>query len=108
MPRGGNPGDLYVVEPSLDESANELETAPSLWDAHTMNPEKVLHLAASFDEKTARAVVVGCESAHLNEDNDIRGDLSHPVQAAIDDAIRLVESLVTEYLAERRLEYVIA
>ena len=38
LPRGGEPGTLYVLEPELPEGE---EVPPSL-DAHTMNPVAVL------------------------------------------------------------------
>ena len=42
------------------------------------------------------ALVVGCEPAELGSDEDGRLGLSEPVEAAVDEAARLVEKLVAE------------
>lgn len=105
MPRGGDPGDLYVVEPAIRPSDFQLESAMPLWDAHTMNPEKVLQLAQSFGGEVATVVVVGCEPAIADEDADIQAGLSAPVSAVIEPAIELIESILEEQLTSRSTHY---
>lgn len=89
--RGGPPGALYVIEPDLDESddpgAVEIET-------HGMHPLKVLHLVKSLGGRPKRLMVVGCEPATFGPEHEGQMGLSEPVQAAVDEAVRLVESLV--------------
>ncbi len=105
MPRGGKAGDLYVVEPELGEPDSDVDAAAPLWDAHTINPEKVLRLAGSFGGQIAKVIVVGCEPVLFDESADIQAGLSPPILAAIDTAINLVESVLTEHLAKRKSHY---
>jgi hydrogenase maturation protease len=89
-PRGGEPGTLYVIEPSLEDAA-----AASI-ETHAMDPIKVLRLARSLGARPRRVLVVGCEPTPLDEDALDAGvmGLSQPVAAAIDPAVQLVESLI--------------
>jgi hydrogenase maturation protease len=45
--------------------------------------------------------VVGCEPASLGSEEDPALGLSDPVQAAIDEAVRLVETLVQQIHSEK-------
>jgi hydrogenase maturation protease len=90
LPRGNAPGTLYLIEPELDEHAAAIDT-------HGMDPVKVLALGRHLGGKLPRVLVVGCEPATvLSEDDDLSADLSEPVRAAIDEAQRMVESLLDE------------
>lgn len=95
VPRGEPPGTLFAIEPQLDGAE------PAL-DAHGMDPVKVLALAAQLGEVPARVLVVGCEPAvRMNGDEEeLVGELSEPVAAALDGAVELVESLLAELLGE--------
>ena len=90
LPRGGEPGTLYVLEPELPEGE---EVPPSL-DAHTMNPVAVLQLVSALGGKPGRMLVVGCEPARLEPDAEGNMGLSEPVEAAVNEAVRMVEELV--------------
>jgi hydrogenase maturation protease len=94
-PRGQAPGTLYVIEPELPEE----ETVP---DAHGMDPVAVLALARAMGRTPGRTLVVGCEPATcMDPDGDeIVAALSEPVRAALDEAVRLVESLLTDLTKE--------
>jgi hydrogenase maturation protease len=97
-PRGGVPGTLYVIEPEVPDHASGL-------DAHGMDPVKVLALARATAEHASafpRTLVVGCEPAVRMdpETDEIVAVLSEPVRAALDEAIRLVESLLTDLTEE--------
>ncbi len=101
-PRGGEPGTLYVIDATPDADG------PVTMDTHGMDPVKVLALARALGRVPPRALVVGCEPSHMigGEDGQVEWDemnmeLSAPVSAAIDEAIRVVEKLVDELLAER-------
>jgi hydrogenase maturation protease len=94
VPRGETPGTLYVIEPDLDG------TEPSL-DAHAMDPVRVLGLAKVLGSLPPRVLVVGCEPGVLigEDDEDLVAELSPPVRAATEEAVRLVESVLEELLA---------
>jgi hydrogenase maturation protease len=93
VPRGEPPGTLFVIEP-------ELESREVLLDAHGMDPVKVLSLAAQLGPVPERVLVVGCEPQvrMSGDEEEIVGELSEPVRAALDGAVELVESVLGELL----------
>jgi hydrogenase maturation protease len=96
MPRGGEPGTIYVVEPDLGELDDPAGQAAAV-EAHGMNPMKTLSLARSMGAEFKRILIVGCEPGALDVDEERMG-LSAPVEAAVDEAVRVVESLVAGFL----------
>jgi hydrogenase maturation protease len=98
LPRGGAPGTLYVVEPDLD--ALDAPGAAQV-EAHVMNPLVVLQLVRSMGGRPKRVLVVGCEPDPGTLDDEGQMGLSAPVEAAIDEAVGLVESLVARELGAR-------
>jgi hydrogenase maturation protease len=90
LPRGGHPGTLYVLEPELGVAP---DCPAPLVEPHALDPWKVLHLARSLGGMTDRVVLVGCEPQPLAPD-EMRMEMSEPVQAAVEEAVRLIESLV--------------
>ena len=65
-----------------------------------MSPATVLGLLAGLGGSVGRVVVVGCEPAHVPEaDGELSAELSEPVRAALDGAVRTVESLLDELLS---------
>ena len=92
VPRGGDPGTLYVIEPELEDGA------AAAVEAHAMDPVKVLALARQLGRLPARVLVVGCEPAWVGsvEDGEMGMELSEPVRAALDPAVTLVEELLGE------------
>jgi hydrogenase maturation protease len=94
-PRGEPAGTLYVIEPDLNDlgSAEEQQLAV---EAHSMNPLNVLRLAASMGP-LKRVLLVGCEPATLGPDEGQMG-LSEPIEAALGDAVKIVESLIEKIL----------
>jgi hydrogenase maturation protease len=96
LPRGGEPGTLYVLEPELDSSQGIVP------DAHGMDPVKVLHLARSLGRVPPRTLVVGCEPGPLESAEpsaDTLVQLSPAVASAIEEAVRLVEAVMSELIA---------
>jgi hydrogenase maturation protease len=91
VPRGEPPGTLSVIEPELEEGEATI-------DAHGMDPVKVLSLARQVGRVPERILVVGCEPAvrMTGDEEEVVGELSEPVRAAIDDAVGLVESVIRE------------
>jgi hydrogenase maturation protease len=92
-PRGQAPGTLYVIEPEAGEDHVDL-------DAHGMDPVKVLALARALGGTPPRTLVVGCEpqTRMRGDEDEVVAALSEPVRAALDEAVRLVESLLDELL----------
>ncbi len=97
-PRGGEPGTLYTIEPDLSELDN-VDAGATMVEPHGMNPLKVLGMVKSMGGEFKRILLVGCEPAPLESEEGQMG-LSEPVEAAVEEAVRLVESLVREVLAE--------
>jgi hydrogenase maturation protease len=96
-PRGGTPGTLYAIQPNLgDESLDDRQSA--LVETHGMDPMKVLRLAKAMGGNLAPVLVVGCEPLALGPEEGAMG-LSAPVEAAVDEAVSLIESLVGKILA---------
>jgi hydrogenase maturation protease len=91
-PRGQRPGTLYVIEPDLDDTEMTI-------DAHGMDPVKVLALARVLGaESLPRTLVVGCEpqTRMSAEEEQIVAELTEPVRASLDEAVGLVEDLLTD------------
>ncbi len=92
-PRGGEPGTVYLIEAEVPD---EGEVAI---DTHGMDPVKVIRLARALGAEVPRTLVVGCEpKLVLTGENydDMLMELSEPVRAAVDEAAKLVESIVGE------------
>jgi len=87
VPRGGEPGTLYVIEP--DQA--ELAALPAGLDAHSMNPVTVLQLVKALGGQPKPLLVVGCEPARIETDADGAIELSAPVLAAVEEAIGIIE-----------------
>ena len=92
-PRGEKPGTVYLLEPEIEEDG---EVA---LNTHGMDPVKVIKFARALGARPSRALVVGCEPQVVvsGEDYDeMLMELSEPVHAAVEEAVKLVESLVEE------------
>jgi hydrogenase maturation protease len=96
-PGEGKPGTLFVVEPDLQEF-DAAGTAPGFVEPHAMNLLSVLRMATSMGGQLKRILVVGCVPATLGPEEGELG-LSEPVAAAVDEAMKLIDSLVTRILA---------
>jgi hydrogenase maturation protease len=96
-PGEGAPGTLFVVEPDLRE-LKSAEAQPGAIEPHAMNPLAVLRMATNMGGQLKRVLLVGCVPATLGPEEGQMG-LSEPVTAAVDQAAKLVESLVTRILA---------
>ena len=101
-PRGGTPGTLYTIEPDLT-ALNHLEASETVIETHGMNPMRVLGLVQAMGGQFQGLLLVGCEPATLGPEEGQMG-LSEPVQAAVDEAVGLIESLMADILATVELE----
>ena len=93
-PRGEPAGTLYVIEPDLNEVGGAGEQQGAV-EAHSMNPLNVLRLARSLGGPLKRILLVGCEPATLGPEEGQMG-LSETVQAVVDAAVTLVESITNK------------
>jgi hydrogenase maturation protease len=90
-PRGGEPGELCVIEAEVDEGLVGLDT-------HGMDPVKVIALARALGAVPDRILVVACEPQTTPDPDEpeLQMELSEPVRAALDPAVELVSSLVAD------------
>lgn len=98
-PRGRTPGTLYVIEAKTDAQEVAIDT-------HGMDPVKVLGLVRALGGAPPRTFVVGCEpqTRMRAEDGELLGELSEPVRAALDEAVKVVESLLGELIRTHEKE----
>ncbi len=97
-PRGGAPGTVYTIEPKLEEIDN-LDANASMVETHGMNPMKVLELVKSMGGHFKKILVVGCEPETFGPEEGAMG-LSPIVEASVNEAVRVVETLVATTLEE--------
>jgi hydrogenase maturation protease len=90
--RGLTPGTVFLLEP------DPFDEVPRAFEPHGMNPMNVLRMVKSLGGTPGRVLIVACEPAELGSDNDGQLGLSNPVAAAVDEAIALIESLVSKVL----------
>jgi hydrogenase maturation protease len=96
MPRGGEPGTLYLLEPDLDLPAPGLE-------GHGMNPMAVLGMVRTMGGTFGTVRIVGCEPGPIDLNTETDAGLSPAVQAAIEGAVTLVETLIRDHLESSML-----
>jgi len=89
-PRGGEPGTLYLLEAQVD-SANGVSV-----ETHGMDPASVLRLVTALGGSPPRVLVVGCEPASVELDDDGAMGLSPPVAAAVNEAVNMLERLISD------------
>ncbi|MGE0788291.1 MAG: hydrogenase maturation protease [Sandaracinaceae bacterium] len=85
MRRGGAPGTLYLIEPTVDEVGTR---TPS---PHALDPVQVLAMVRASTGRLPRLRVLGCEPALVDE---MTIGLSAPVEAAVGPACRMIEELL--------------
>jgi hydrogenase maturation protease len=85
--RGGPPGTLYVLEVEPDgESAD--------FDVHGMAPRQVLRAAKAMGGELKALRVLACEPEDFGDPELGRMGLSAAVEAALPEALRMLEGLV--------------
>ncbi|MGW2748842.1 hydrogenase maturation protease [Streptomyces sp. NPDC001450] len=94
-PRGHRPGTLTLIEAEPPDGT-------AVPEAHGMDPQKVLALAAHLgDEPLPRVLVLACEPGVLpGGDEDISPEISTPVREAVDRAVDALHTLVPVLLAD--------
>jgi len=101
LPRGQAAGTLYVVEPDLAAASAETAINP-----HGMDPVRVLNLAASQGTISAQVLVLGCEPQDFGDELEGRMGLSAPVQAAVEDAAKVVLELAARIATTKQVSLV--
>ena len=104
VPRGGAPGTLYLIEPDLSGMSPERGAVAGrvALDNHSMDPVKVLAFARALGAKPIQTLLVGCEPSAPDEGGDyseMQMGLSEPVRLAVDDAVKMIDSLVEKLLS---------
>lgn len=84
MSRDGPPGSLYVLEIESVERVTQI-------DLHLAVPARALSVAQALGALPPRVFMVGCEPLEVDE---LCTQLSPPVQAAVDKAIRGIHALL--------------
>lgn len=97
LPGDQEPGTLSVVEPDFGDVEAPL-------DPHSLDPLSVLMTARRLGASPGRTLVVGCEPLvrMTGEEPDVVMELSEPVEAAVDEAVALVRSLLEELTEKGR------
>jgi hydrogenase maturation protease len=98
FPHGELPGTVYVVEPDLTDPGGGVAQGTFV-EPHAMNPVNVLRMAAAMHAPLKRVLLVGCEPATSGGEEGKMG-LSAEVEAAIDEAVRVITNLVAKLLDE--------
>jgi hydrogenase maturation protease len=99
-PHGQPPGTVALMEFDRSHLPDERHAAV---DAHGMNPMNVLRLANAINSRLPRILLVGCEPDTFGGDEGRMG-LSVPVEAAVNEAVSLITSVVNQILQEHKAE----
>jgi hydrogenase maturation protease len=95
-PHGDAPGTVYVIEPDL-KGLDDPDAPKAMIEAHAMNPVNVLRMARAMNIEVRNVLLVGCEPETLGGEEGHMG-LSAPVEAAVEESVKLVESLIDRLL----------
>jgi hydrogenase maturation protease len=90
-PRGEAPGTVSVLEVELPSPQ-----AQPVIDAHSLTPDAIFGLLSSLGGHPGRNLVVACEPAEV----DAGMGLTDPVREALPHAVRAVEEILAQALAE--------
>jgi hydrogenase maturation protease len=93
MPRGGEPGSIYVVEPDL----STIDGDGVALEAHAMDPMRVLALARSMGAELKNILIVGCEPETFGPPDEGQLGLSPCVAGAVEGALDVIESLIAKH-----------
>lgn len=90
--QGGEPGTLYVMEVDETEVEGEIQDGVMM-DPHGMDPQTVLRFIKATGAWPGKVVIIACEPSDVG---DFGLGLSQQVQAAVDRAVDLVLTTVSE------------
>jgi hydrogenase maturation protease len=92
-PHGQKPGTVTVIEPDVAEPDESVEFV----QPHAMNPLNVLRMVRAMNGSERRVLLVGCEPLDVGGDEGRMG-LSPVVEAAVDEAVAKIKTLVEQIL----------
>lgn len=84
MQRGGAPGTVYVLDV---QALGEIQDI----DMHAAMPAQALAMARALGVLPPVVLMIGCEPAEIDE---LRLELSAPVRAGVDEAVRRIQALL--------------
>lgn len=89
--RDRKPGSLYLLEPDVQpmDDYSEENQQELLTDMHYTVPTRVLTLARALGILPPQVFILGCQPADL----DLGLELSPPVAAAVDEAVKMIRDL---------------
>lgn len=90
--QGGEPGQLYVMEPDEEEIAGGIQDGEMI-NPHGMDPQTVLRFVKAVGGWPGKVVVVACEPLNVEE---MGLGLSDEVAGAVDGAVKVVLEQVEE------------
>jgi hydrogenase maturation protease len=96
-PHCQEPGAVSLIEPDLSKLD---EVQQGVVETHGMNPLNVLRMAKTMNGSLKKVLLVGCEPATFGGEEGQMG-LSGPVAAAVDEAVRMIASVVSKILREQ-------
>jgi hydrogenase maturation protease len=94
--QGGEPGTLYVIEPSMDDLAGSIEDGDVI-NPHGMDPQTVLRFVGAIGGFSGRVVVIGCEPGEVDE-------VGLSLTPAVEDVVERALALVCETIEELRTD----
>ena len=94
--QGGEPGTLYVIEPSMDDLAGSIEDGDVI-NPHGMDPQTVLRFVGAIGGFSGRVVVIGCEPGEVDE-------VGLGLTPAVEEVVERALALVTETIDELRTD----
>jgi hydrogenase maturation protease len=97
-PHGQAPGTVSLVEPDLSKLG---ESQASVVEAHGMDPLNVLRMASAMNGGLKKILLIGCEPADFGGEEGRMG-LSESVEAAVNEAVKLVQSVVERILQKQQ------
>jgi hydrogenase maturation protease len=91
--QGGEPGTLYVIEPSEEAVDGVIEDGDPI-NPHGMDPKTVLRFVKSVGGWPGKVVVVACEPAAVEEMGmELSGEVAAVVERAVDAVFEQVAAL---------------
>jgi hydrogenase maturation protease len=94
--QGGEPGTLYVIEPSMEDLTGSIEDGEVI-NPHGMDPQTVLRFVGAIGGFSGRVVVIGCEPGEVDE-------VGLGLTPVVEDVVERALALVTETIDELRTD----
>ena len=97
--QGGEPGQLYVIEPDPQDYARPIEDGEAI-NPHGMDPATVLRFVRAVGGWSGKVVIVACEPGEVE---DLGLGLSPALEAAVDQAIALIDETIADLQTDKAL-----